>query len=156
ELDKRGARLVRADHDDGFRLGALEREQRRLHRERIALVRGLGGDLHAALVHGLLEAGKPGAAERIALVEDRDPRDLQVLGQVLDPGLGPGVVAGANVDDVVTLRIAQKPAPVKAPMYGTLAAWATGCAALAVGVPTGPMSAKTLSSSMSFFVAKID
>ena len=68
----------------------------------------LGGDLHAALVHRLLEAGEAGAAERVVLVEDRDLLDLQVLGQMLDPGLGLGVVAGADVDDVVELGIAQE------------------------------------------------
>jgi len=41
-------------------------------------------------------------------------------------------------------------------MNGTLAAVAIGCVAAEVGVPTGPISAKTLSSSISFLVATID
>ena len=40
-------------------------------------------------------------------------------------------------------------------MNGTLAAVAIGCAAAEVGVPTGPISANTLSSSISFLVAAI-
>jgi hypothetical protein len=41
-------------------------------------------------------------------------------------------------------------------MKGTPAAIAIGCVAAEVGVPTGPMSEKTLSSSISFLVAVID
>jgi hypothetical protein len=41
-------------------------------------------------------------------------------------------------------------------MKGTPASEAIGCVAAEVGVPTGPTSAKTLSSSMSLRVASID
>ena len=41
-------------------------------------------------------------------------------------------------------------------MNGTLAAVAIGCAAAEVGVPTGPISAKTLSSSISLLVAAME
>ena len=46
-------------------------------------------------------------------------------------------------------------APVKGPMKGTAAASAMGLAAADVGVPTGPIRAKTPSPS-SFFVASIE
>ena len=134
----------------------LSASKRRFHRDRVALVGAFGDDLQAALLHGLLEARQAGAAEGIVLIEDRDLRDLEVLGQVLDPGLGLRVVARADIDDVVELGVAQELAPVKAPMNGTLAAVAIGCAAAAVGVPTAPIRAKTLSCSISLFVAAID
>ena len=118
--------------------------------------RCLGDDLQVALLHRLLEAGEAGAAERIVLVEDRDLGDLQVLGEVLHPRLGLGVVARAHVDDVANLVSRRKPAPVNAPMNGTLAAVAIGCVADEVGVPTAPISANTLSSSISFLVWTIE
>ncbi len=55
-----------------------------------------------------MKAGEAGAAERIVLIEDRDLGDLQVLGEVLHPGFGLGVIARAHVDDVVELGIAQE------------------------------------------------
>ena len=47
-------------------------------------------------------------------------------------------------------------APVKAPMKGTPASVAIGCVAAEVGVPTGPTSANTLSSSRRLRVASIE
>jgi hypothetical protein len=54
------------------------------------------------------EARQAGAAEGVVLVEDRDLLDLEVFGEVLDPGLGFRVVAGADVDDVLELGVAQE------------------------------------------------
>ena len=51
-----------------------------------------------------LDAGQAVAAEGIVLVEDRDPLDVAVFGQMLDPGFGLGAVAGANIDDVIQIR----------------------------------------------------
>src|SRR5207237_5789120 len=51
---------------------------------------------------------EPGAAEHVVLVEDRNLLDLEVLGEVLDPGLSLGRIARPDVDHVLELRIAQE------------------------------------------------
>ena len=56
---------------------------------------------HAALFQRALDAPQAVPAEGIVLVEDGDPAEMQILGEMLDPRLGLGAVAGANVDDVV-------------------------------------------------------
>jgi hypothetical protein len=108
ELDELGRRLVGADHDDGLGLGAFDGEQRRFDRDSISLEPAFGGDLHAALLHGLLEARKAGAAEGIVLIENGNFLDLQILDQVLGPGLGFSIVARSNIYDVGELAVAQE------------------------------------------------
>src|SRR5712692_6444942 len=108
ELDELGARLVGADHRHRLGLGALEGEQRRFHRDRVALEGPLGGEFHAAPLQRRLDAVEAGATERVVLIEDGDLLDLEVFGEVLDPGLGLGGVARADIDDVLELGIAQE------------------------------------------------
>ena len=82
---------------------------------------------------------------------------MKILGQVLDPGLGFGAVAGANIDDVLQVRRAQEfSAPVNGPMNGTFLAFAIGTVTDVVGVPTAPINAKTLSSSSNLTVCTIE
>src|ERR1035437_6010815 len=111
ELDKLGARPVCTDHDHRFRFGAPEGAQRRANRPGIALERAFGRQLHAALFQRKLDAGQTVAAIGIVLVEDRNVPDMKILGQVLDPRLGLGGVAGANIDHIVEVRRAEESSP---------------------------------------------
>ncbi len=105
----------------------------------------------------MLDAGQAVAAEGIVLVEDRDAGEVQILGQMLDPGLGLGAVAGANVDDVVQVRRAEKFGPgERTDERHVPRAFEIGTVAIAVGVPTAPISANTLSSSISLLVCTIE
>src|SRR5205814_2205111 len=57
ELDELGAWPVGTDHDDGFRLAALDDPERRSDRSGIALKRAFGGQLQAAPCKRALDAG---------------------------------------------------------------------------------------------------
>src|SRR3546814_12533667 len=69
-----------------------------------SLVVRRGDQLHAALFHRLDDPAEPRAAIGIVLIEDGAEAVAEVFGQMLDPGLGPLVVASAHVDDVAELR----------------------------------------------------
>jgi len=73
-----------------------------------------------------------------------------------NPGLGLGVIAGADVDDIVELGIAQEARAGERADERHLGGRRDRLRRGEVGVPTGPISAKTLSSSISFLVATID
>ena len=100
QLDELRAWFVGADHDDGLGIRLANRQQRHLHRGRIALVSAFGDQLHATLFHRLRDAREPGATEGVVLVQDGDPRHAEIIGEVLDPGLRLLVIRAANVDHI--------------------------------------------------------
>ena len=108
ELDEFRDRLVGRDRHHGFRLALHDIEQRRLHRGGIALERARGDQRHVALGQRALHAVEAGKPEGIVLIEDRDLGDAEILGQMLDPGLGLLKIRGADIDDIAVVRIAQK------------------------------------------------
>jgi hypothetical protein len=108
ELDELGARPIGPDHDHGLRLRALDDPQCRRDEFGVALERAFGAQFHAALLQRAPDARQAVAAEGIILVEDRDIREVKILGQMLDPGLGLGAVAGADIDDAAKLGGAQE------------------------------------------------
>jgi hypothetical protein len=61
---------------------------------------------HLALVQRPLDAGKPGLAEGVVLIEDGDLGDTEILGQTLDHGLGFLEIGGADVDHVGLVGLA--------------------------------------------------
>ena len=90
------------------RLRALDDPQCRRDEFGVALEGAFGAQFHAALLQRALDARQAVAAEGIILVEDRDIGEVKILGQMLDPGLGLGAVAGADIDDVAKLGGAQE------------------------------------------------
>ena len=108
EPDEFRDRFIGRDRDDGFRLTLHDIEQCRFHRRRIALERARSDKRQIALGHRTLHAFQPGKTECVVLIKDCNPRNTEVLGQVIDPRLGLLKIGGAHIDDVTIVGITQK------------------------------------------------
>lgn len=100
---------------------ALDRAPGRADRTGVALEGAFGGEFEAAPGKCVLHARKAVTAEGIVLVEDADPGEVAILGEMLDPRLGLRAIAGANVDEVGEFEIAQEFGAAERPDEGNVA-----------------------------------
>ena len=100
--------LIWRDCHHRFRLPFHDVEQCRFHRRRIAFERARGDQRHIALGQRPLHAFKAGKTKGIVLIEDCNFRDAEILGQMLDPGLGLLKIRSAHIDDIAVVGIAQE------------------------------------------------
>ena len=108
ELDECSDRLVGPNCYDRLRLAFHDFEQCRLDGGGVALEGAFGDQRQVSLFHRLLHAGEAGKTERVVLVQDSDPGNAKIIGQVLDPGFGLLKIRGANIDHVAVERIPEK------------------------------------------------
>ena len=102
----------------------------------VALDRRLARHREVALLERALDAGEPGQAVGVVLVEDRDLGHAHRR-EVLDDRLRLVPVARADVEDVAVEGAAEQlGAGERSPTKGTLASVKIGSAAAEVGVPT--------------------
>ena len=87
EFNELGTWAIGPNHDHCFRLGAPDGFQRRTDSARVTLKGAFCDQFEPAAVECGLDASEPVPAEGIVLVKDRDLAQVQVLGQVFDPGL---------------------------------------------------------------------
>ena len=52
------------------------------------------------LFHGSQDAGQPGTAKSVVLVENGDAIEAKIAVEIVDPGSGLLIVAAAHIDDI--------------------------------------------------------
>ena len=127
EFNELGTWAIGPNHDHCFRLGTLDGFQRRTDSARVTFKGAFGDQFEPAAVERALDASEPVPAEEIVLVKDRDLAEVQVLGEVFDPGLRLIAVARADIETLWNSEERRKSAPLNGPIKARcsqpLSAW---------------------------------